>query len=139
MWRGLVIAAVLMAGLAGCSSEPPAVDPNAPVVLISGPGDGAGADALVVGSVTVDDARCVGLDGRLTVWPDGTGWDSANDALRLPNGTLVRVGEAVTGGGFYASQEAAQATLADTSQAGRCQWGAEVPVFNPGSDVEKAN
>lgn len=138
MWRGLAIVAVLMTGLAGCSSEPLAVDPNAPAVLISGSGDGAGADALVTGSVTVDDASCVGLDGRLAVWPDGTGWDSANDALRLPNGTLVRVGESVTGGGFYASQEAAQATLADPNQAGRCQWGAEVPVFNPGSAVEKA-
>lgn len=139
MWRGLAIVAVLMAGLAGCSSEPRAVDPNAPVVLISGSGDGAGADALVAGSVTVDDDRCVGLDGRLTIWPEGTTWDSASEALKLPDGTLAGVGESVTGGGFYASQEAAQATLADPNQAGRCQWGAEVAVFNPGSDVEKTN
>jgi hypothetical protein len=139
MQPGLVFAAVLVAGLAGCSSGSAPVDPSSPTVLLSGSGDGSGADASIAGPVTLDDKRCVGIDGRLVIWPAGTTWDGEANGVRLPNGAVVRLGESVAGGGFYVAGASAQSSLADIEQRGRCAWDGETAIFNPGSDVERVS
>jgi hypothetical protein len=131
----VVLVALALTGLSGCSTAPAPIDPDAPTVLVSGSGDGSGADALITGSVTVDDRRCVGVGDYLVIWPEGTSWDSRADALRLPNGDLRKVGDAVTGAGYYVTGMSAQSSLADVGQRDRCAWDGETAVFNPGSDV----
>jgi hypothetical protein len=86
----------------------------------------------------VDDSRCVGVGEYLVIWPEGTSWDTGADALRLPNGDLRKVGEAVTGGGYYVTGSSAQSSLADIEQRARCAWDGETAIFNPGSEVETA-
>ena len=136
--RPLVLVALALAGLSGCSTAPAPVDPNAPTVLLSGSGDGSGADAQITGPVTVDDRRCVGVGEYLVIWPQGTSWDTGADALRLPNGDLRKIGEAVTGGGYYVTGTSAQSSLEDIEQRDRCAWDGETAIFNPGSDVATA-
>jgi hypothetical protein len=135
--RSVILVALTLVGLSGCSSAPPA-DPNAPTVLVSGSGDGSGADALIAGPLTVDPRRCVGVGDYLVIWPEGTAWDTEADGLRLPNGDLRKVGEAVTGGGYYVAGTSAQSSLADMQQRERCAWEGETAIFNPGSEVEAA-
>jgi hypothetical protein len=136
--RGSVtVVALVLVGLSGCSSAPP-VDPNAPTVLVSGSGDGSGAAALIAGPITVDDRRCVGVGEYLVIWPEGTAWDTETDGLRLPNGDVRKVGETVSGGGYYVTGTSAQSSLADIAQRNLCSWEGETAIFNPGSQVESA-
>ena len=129
---------MVLAGMSGCSGAPPPVDPNAPTVLVSGSGDGSGAAALITGPITVDDRRCLGVGEYLVIWPEGTAWDTEADGLRLPNGDVRRVGEAVTGGGYYVTGTSAQSSLADIAQRDQCSWEGETAIFNPGSEVDAA-
>ncbi len=115
------------------------MDSNSSTVLLSGSGDGSGAAASIAGPVTLDDKRCVGIDRRLVIWPAGTSWDGEANGVRLPNGDVVRVGEAVAGGGYYVTGTSAQSSLADIEQRGRCAWDGETAIFNPGSDVERVS
>lgn len=133
--RRRALAGLVLVGLPGCSSAPAPVDPTAPTVLLSGWGDGSGADAQITGPVTLDEKRCVGIDGHLVIWPQGTSWDSGADALTLPNGNLRRVGDAVSGGGYFIQGTSAQSSLADIEQRTLCAWDGETAIFNPGSDV----
>jgi hypothetical protein len=132
----LLVVGLVAAGLTGCGSSAPPIDPNAPVVLVSAPGDStSGAAAQIMGPLTLDQDRCAGVDGHLAIWPDGTAWDSEADALKLPDGSRVRVGDVVSGGGGYEAGTSAQRALADTAQRDQCSWDGETAIFNPSSDV----
>lgn len=115
--------------------------PTAPkgtrIVLTSPPAgfDRAGMAALVAGKVTVGNDGCVGLDGRTTVWPDGTRWSTEQDALLLPDGARAPVGATVTGGGGFLPPGEGITAVQDAGSAGSCTWSDEVPVFNRSSEI----
>ena len=80
--------------------------------VIEGNRSTGGTDAEVLGVVVIEQ-DCIFLGQADTrypvVWPHGTSWDSAEAAIRLPDGTLVYEGDQVYGGGGYHTE----ANLAD--------------------------
>jgi hypothetical protein len=104
-----------------------------------------GTDAEVLGVVVIE-GDCVYLrqddiDNRYpVVWPHGTSWNSAEFAIKLPDGTLVYDGDQVYGGGgYHKDANLDQYTVAEGVElALRCvdnQYG-EVAVFNSGGDID---
>jgi hypothetical protein len=91
--------------------------------------------AEISGPITIDAQGCVRLGERLALWPDGTGWDSEADQLRLPGGALVARGQSVVGGGGEVPGSIARAALAEGQPLDRCDWAGTVAMFNPGSSV----
>jgi hypothetical protein len=63
----------------------------------------AGMDAIV-GGVLEYDGECLLLRGDAVRWPDRTRWDADQEAVRLDDGTLVHVGDSVSGGGGMAQE-----------------------------------
>lgn len=97
--------------------------------------DRTGMAAIVAGKVTIGKDGCVGLDGRTTVWPDGTRWSTEQDALLLPDGARAPVGATVTGGGGFLPPGEGIKAVQDVVSAGSCTWSDEVPVFNRSSEI----
>jgi hypothetical protein len=90
--------AMLLASCGGDARQPSA---DSEVLLVtSGPGTGSGSDAEIAGVVTLDEG-CVRVGEYPAVWPEGTTWDSARQALMLPSGLSVAIGESVSGAGGY--------------------------------------
>lgn len=105
-----------------------------------------GSDALVEGTVTVE-GDCLLLvqsdfpdDGFPVVWPAGTRWQADPPAVVLDEGTVVAVGEAVSGGGGYLQPSSLRSSGQAVSDAAASCAGdtGEVAVFNPGSEVTPA-
>lgn len=109
--RAVVLAAGLLMVGAGCGGEGNddlrgGVD--GPVMFAPGPSTEDGQDAGIEG-VLVRDGECLFVDageagGRFVVlWPFGTGWDEAAQAVRLSSGETIPVGSVVSAGGGYPS------------------------------------
>ena len=101
----------------------------------------AGMAALVGGTVIVDPARgCILLDRvggpHLVVWPRGTTWTSDESALMLADGTVIRSGTRVRGGGGYLALSNAERLVGPIDDPVACGATDEVAVFNEGSPVE---
>ena len=122
-------------GQAGISVDGPVVSYDAPWLSFGS----SGLDALLGGELEITDG-CVYLSGNPVRWPDGTSWDEDESAVRLSDGTLVREGDSVSGGGgsfggpedagFFEDSATARA-LADCREAGD-----EVAIFNGKEDLE---
>ena len=132
-----IIAAICAAALSGCSGgvDGPVVGGNRSL---------SGEDAAVSGEVVIE-GRCLYLripdtDQRFpVVWPHGTSWDDSDSAIVLSDGTLIREGDVVSGGGGYHSEDFDHYTNAEgVSRLGECvdnTYG-EVAVFNSGGEIE---
>jgi hypothetical protein len=93
--------------------------------------------SLIEGKLTIGSDHCAGVDGTLAVWPEGIIWSDVDNALKLPNGELVRVGMSVSGAGGRESPGAAKLLVSNGGMV--CDWSvAEIVVFNPGSVVRQA-
>jgi hypothetical protein len=132
--RRLGAAAVLAVLLAACGSEaarePVDGGTTLPLAVHPRSWDGAGMAALVSGKVVLDEETgCVVLtNGELTsraLWPVGTTAQRDPFRLTLPDGTIVREGMWVEGGGGYLS-----ADLEGLDIAHECLTGEESAVFN---------
>lgn len=126
------LAALLV--VAGCSGTSGGVD--GPV--IQGNDRDGGNDGGLSGTVVIE-GDCIYLQGPVErfpiVWPYGTSWRSEEEAIELPDATLVFEGDHISGGGGWRKGGALdEYTLADGAElAARCvdnQYG-EVVVFNP--------
>lgn len=90
----------------------------------------------VSGALSVGKDGCAGIDGALVVWPSGTSWSDADDALRLPSGQLIRRGALVTGTGGQVDPAIARSAVVPPDPALPCEWnGTFVILLNPGSVV----
>ena len=122
-------------GKAGISVDGPVVSYDAPWVSFGA----SGLDALIGGELELTGA-CVYLSGSPVRWPDGTSWNEEEAAVELADGTLVREGDSVSGGGgsfggpedadFFEDSATARA-LADCREPGD-----EVSIFNGTEDLE---
>lgn len=113
--------------------------------VIEGSRSLGGSDALISGVLEYE-GGCLYIehpdaDERYPiVWPLGTSWNEAESAVRLGDGTLVYVGDTVSGGGGFPSvsklgghtssegQELAQESIDNTYS--------EVAVFNTSEDID---
>lgn len=75
-------------------------DGTDPVVAHPAEGDGPGNDALIEGPLTMS-RGCLLVGEFPVVWPHGTTWDAGANAVRLPDGQVVALGDRVSGGGGY--------------------------------------
>ena len=65
-----------------------------------------GMMALIEGPIRlVDDCLRIGKASPAVIWPTGTEWDEDAGAVRLPDGTIAKVGDRVSGGGGTLSDE----------------------------------
>ncbi|AGL21593.1 hypothetical protein [Actinoplanes sp. N902-109] len=104
------VPAALLAVVAGLvPGQPPApvTPPPAEVLTRSADGyprDGFGLLAVVRGTVRIAEG-CLVIDGgagpSLVIWPYGTRWLADGSALVLPDGSVLRIGSSVTGGGGH--------------------------------------
>jgi hypothetical protein len=79
--------------------------PNPPASLLVAANDPSAAESVVEGKVEIDREReCVFVDGLPAVWPKGTRWRGLGDdtVIALPDRSLVRDGDSVTGSGTVA-------------------------------------
>lgn len=95
---------LLLAAVAGCGDDDSAdVDSssngNGPVVAHTAGGSG-GNGALIEGSLTMS-GGCLLVSEFPVIWPYGTTWDAEAQAVRLPDGQVVALGDRVNGGGGY--------------------------------------
>ena len=109
-------------------------------LLFSGGSSDDGMGALVKGPVTLEEG-CLSVNGHPAIWPRGTVWDSESQVLTLPDGVDVALGEEVTGGGGYYSQQSRPVDDYPTEVADllRVCLGPsdEVAMFNLGQPIEK--
>ena len=98
--------AMIVVVLTGCSGLIGGGGLDGPVISHSGRPSLDGQDAEVRGVLQLDE-DCLYLapadiDERYPViWPRGTRWNPALQAVSLPNGQTVQIGEEVAGGGGY--------------------------------------
>ena len=123
-----VVVVGLILGTAWFFVRPPIVEVSVGDVVIvkhSRPSFGGGDDALVSGSLTVDDEGCLGLDGRVTVFPFWTRITSTDPVTLRVLGETKTLGDQVEGGGGYG--------YGPVTWLDRCRPdpGVEVPYFNP--------
>ena len=133
-------------GVFEVDSVPPATDPeptaaaapgsdfaggvDGPVMFAPGPPSSGGMMALIQG-VLVRDGDCLfagdGAPGsRVTIlWPFGTTWDDAAQAVVVSDGTRIPVGSAFSAGGGSASREVLQLLPDDAALAERADACAE--------------
>ena len=107
--------------------RPPIVEVSVGDVVIvkhSRPSFG-GDDALVSGLLTVDDEGCLGLDGRVTVFPFWTRITSTDPVTLRVLGQNKTLGDQVEGGGGFG--------YGPVTWLDRCRPdpGVEVPYLNP--------
>ena len=134
---GWVLVALLV--LAGCAGTDGGVD--GPV--IEGAARNGGTAAIVSGTVVLE-RDCIYLDGPHdrypVVWPPGTSWRTDEEAVELPDGTLVRAGDRISGaGGFHQGTRLETYTNAEgVTVARRCvdNTHGNVAVFNSSDDIE---
>ena len=118
----------------------PSGNTDGPLIRASLPYDDGGEDAEVGGVLLLRDGCLVfeyGEDaafGHLPIiWPGGTSWDAAAEAVVLPDGERVDIGDDVRGGGGYPYADALGWLDADAQQlAAACadsEWD-EVARFN---------
>ncbi len=135
----LTLATLLV--VAGCSGSSGGVD--GPV--IQGADRNWGTDGAPSGTIVIE-GDCIYLHGPVErypiVWPNGTSWRSEEAAVELPDATLVRNGDHISGsGGWHKGRTLDEYTVPDGVQlALSCvdnHYG-EVVVFNPSSydDIE---
>ncbi len=101
LFRVVVVAVIL--GVAWFLIRPPIVEVSRGEVVIvkhSRPSIG-GDDALVSGPLTIDEGGCVGLDGRVTVFPFGTRIVGTDPVTVRVFGDDKVLGDLVEGGGGY--------------------------------------
>ena len=76
--------------------------------------DAPWSSALLEGGLTIDHDQCITFEGRLTVWPAGTRWDSARQVLLVGSAAPVAMGRVRLAGG-----ELEQIDLDPLSDSGR--------------------
>jgi hypothetical protein len=109
---GLVLALALVtwAIVAMVSSDPPDQPEvharvDGPVLASDAHWDG-GMLALIRGPIRLEDGCLrIGKGSPAVIWPTGTEWDADARAVRLPEGTIARIGDRVRGGGGTLSDE----------------------------------
>lgn len=112
--------------------------------LIEGNVTDGSLDAEVFGIVIID-GDCIYLhDPQIenrypVVWPHGTSWNPVESVIKLPNGTLVRDGDEVSGGGGYHKENLDTYIVPEgVARVLNCvdnKYG-EIAVFNSDSDIE---
>ncbi len=122
-----VVVVGLILAIAWFFVRPPIVEVSVGDVAIvqhSRPSFG-GDDALVSGSLTVDEEGCLGLDGRVTVFPFWTRITDTDPVTIRVFGESKTLGDRVEGGGGYG--------YGPVTWLDRCRPdpGVEVPYFNP--------
>ncbi len=136
--RTITVGGALILVLAACAGG---VD--GPV--IAGNRTMGGETALIEGTLQID-GHCLYI-GRSdaeerypVIWPNGTGWDAEQSAVRLPDGTLVYAGDTVLGGGGFHDAAALDQYTNDEGQAlaQTCDDNTynEVAVFSSGESIE---
>lgn len=134
MIAGVLIVLLVTSGCAGGVHGP----------LLEGDRRTGGTAAIVSGELVVE-PECLYLqrpdsgERFPVIWPHRTGWDSAQSAVMLPDGTLVHEGDRVSGSGGYHSDnldrfigpEGVKAALACVDN----QHG-EVAVFNTRGEID---
>lgn len=129
-------ALVCTALLTACGSSVSA-SLHGPLLVSEGRWDSGMAAAL--GGQLARVGPCVGLGGSMVVWPDGVSWDEDAESLVLPDGTLVGLGDDVSGGGGSMTTSSVNSLFgADAADALRecgVEVGSDVVVFNVGSGV----
>ena len=143
--RPLAGAIALVIALTACTSggtDDP-LDPqpaSGGILRVHRTNPGGGMDAIVAGIVEVDiDAGCLWLsdDGGTrhpVVWPLGTAVTLDPFVIRLADGTTVRAGDLVEGGGGYVDVDAV-ANIGLTPFETRCVQVDEVAMFNARSEI----
>ena len=113
-WWAAASVGVVGVALAGCSSGPNVLRaPDGGLVVVSGQQTDAHPEALAEGTLEWGAGGCLNVaipdTGRsLVIFPLGTSL-SGTDAVTLPDGTLLRVGDAVgLGGGFYSPERTSE-------------------------------
>lgn len=140
---GVVVIAALV--MASCSSagyvDGPVLTSERPSLL-----GGEGMDAIVGGTVTLDDGCLYLVSGDVAVpvlWPHGTSWNDDAPAVILDD-VEVEPGMQVTGSGGYVPLDRVRlatafgAAVAAAAEACAGPTG-EIAVFNAGSDVSVTN
>lgn len=125
--RWILLACLVALGVIGWVAFRPTDATETDGLVVSGrpwpPLTGGRHTAQVRGTLVRGPAGCVGLAGRgrsLLVFEHGTRWaDDAHTRVRLTNGTEVRLGEEVVGGGGYYSH-------VDPTAVGKCATTTEV-------------
>lgn len=73
-----------------------------------------GMDATVRGLVTYDEVtRCVNVDGRPTLWPEGTSWQADPPAVVLSSGRVIPVGATIEAAGGEVPSATLDPTVAE--------------------------
>lgn len=133
--------ALLLCGVLGActGNDWDDVTADGPLLLSSGSSD-EGMAAEVAGPVTLDEG-CLSVGEYPAIWPAGTVWDSQREVLTLPDGVEVALGEEVTGGGGYYSQQSKPVEDYPTEVADLLRSclgpSGEVAMFNLGPPIEK--
>ncbi len=108
---------------------------DVPPRVLSAPAPAAGGDgAIVAGTVTFAEAsNCYRVGDSPVVWPYGTEASEDGQTLSLADGTEVRVGDRVSGGGGYSSRD----SLLHLGIPDECFGpNGEIAVFNASSPIE---
>lgn len=110
---GLAIAAVTMnAGCTGSSIEddgdhsagPDRSGPAVPTLLISEGPENAGMEAIVSGTLGINDRECVTIDGQLLIAPRGSEITDDGSTILLTGYPAASIGETFTGTGGYVDE-----------------------------------
>jgi heat shock protein HslJ len=100
--------------------------------LTSGPYNdpGSGMAGDVRGRLALGADGCMRLDGRTTVFPNGTTWSPTLGLLVLPDGTTAQPGQTISGAGGALTPSSAKTWATDKELVNSCTWTSEAVVFN---------
>jgi hypothetical protein len=132
---------LLLAAAAACSDQGGTAsdsntDGNGPVVAHP-EGNSDGADALIEGPLTMS-SGCLLVGEFPVVWPHGTTWDAEGEAVQLPDGQGVALGDQVSGGGGYPHLSDLGAELAEPLAGCPTNEYEEVAMFNAEEQITVA-
>lgn len=130
---------LFLAPVAACGGENSAdvassSNGTGPVVAHPAEGDGAGNDALIEGPLTMS-SGCLLVGEFPVVWPHGTTWDAVAQAVHLPDGQAVALGDRVSGGGGYPYMSDLGTELAKPLADCPTNKYGEVAMFNAGERI----
>ena len=126
-----------VAVLTACSGSSVSARLHGPLLVSEGSWDAGMAAAL--GGQLARVGPCIGMGESMVVWPEGVSWDEDAESMVLPDGTLVGLGETVSGGGGGMTTSAVNSLFgsdaADALRECEVEVGADVVVFNVGGSV----
>lgn len=111
-------------------------------LIVAAPSNDA-QDALISGTIILEgDCLYIARDDVRypVVWPNGSRWEDAAQAIVLPGGVAVEPGDVVEGGGGFAQPDRVGATAGPDGQALAEQCAeppsGEVAIFNANGDIQ---